>query len=473
MFHTKKSARMRMSLSGRARTALATVIAAGCVYASGATSAQASTPHWIASWGASMVAPTLDPAGVTPTAELGTTVSVPLQFSHMTIRNVINPHYSGTVARIRLSNEFGTQPITFQDAYIGDGAGAHDASIVPGSNVPLTFDGKSSVTIQPGATAESDPANFRVTAFHDVVVSFYLPTATGPATQHTLSQQLSYLALGDQASATSSSGFLVDGLTWYFLDGLDVQSSTPTRGVIALGDSLTDGFIYNTINANHRYPDYLAQRFQANPATQNVSVINEGISGNRLLSDNIGPSIFSRFQTDVLDQPGATDVILEVGINDIADPPFIGLPAQQKSAAQIIAGLERFAALAHSHGLKVYGTTITPAGDLTAPAGPPFETYSLPYVNQQRELVNAWMRSTNVFDGVIDFDKVLAKPTNDNETKPQYMEVDGVHPNDAGYEAMANAVPLSWFTTAPNGSAQRVSRKHRTRRHAHTHKARR
>lgn len=324
---------------------------------------------------------------------------------------------------------------------------AKGAAVVPGSDVPLTFGGKSSTTIPAGQSAYSDPVPLPVKAFENLTVSFYLPTLTGPATQHTIGNQVSYLALGDQSANPSFAAFVPSGISYYFLSDVDVVAAPQARSVIALGDSITDGLM-STINADHRYPDYLAQRLQQNPGTQNVSVINEGVAGQRLLYDNIGPSTLNSLEPNVLSQPGIKSIILEVGINDLANPPFIGIPGRHPepiSAQQVIDGMKLLISRAHARGVKVFATTITPSGDLSRPARGLFPTYSLPDVVAKRLAVNQFIRTSGAADAVIDFDAAVRDPASPNSLRPDLASADNLHPNDAGYKVLADTVNLSLF----------------------------
>ncbi len=400
----------------------------------GATYVHASddSSSWVGAWGASPIQP------LGPNNTLGT----PLQFVNQTIRSIVNPHLAGQTVRIRISNKFGNQPITFTSVFIGNGVGGGSPAIVPGTNTPLTFSGSSSVTIQPGNRVYSDPAPLRVQPFQDLVISYYTPSLTGPATQHTNAQQLSYVAAGNQASATTGA-YLPDGESWYFLTDVDVTASTNAGSVVTLGNSITDG-LESTINANHRYPDFLAQRLQASGTQSCLSVVNEGIAGNRVLYPNIGPSTVNRLQSDVLSQPNVRAIILEDGINDLADPPFLDpTGTQQVTAQQVYNGLVQIANQAHARGIKVFATTLTPSGDLADPARPPFTTYSTPQVEAKRNALNQLIRNNGgVFDGVFDFELAVANPANHNEFNPIYANVDNFHPNDLGYQQLANTVNL-------------------------------
>ena len=430
-----------------------------------------SDQDWIGTWEATPL----------PAPGLKNTLGVPLAFVDQTLRMIVQPHFAGDKVRIKLSNKYGTEPVTFSDAYVGhQGSGANElpgdlpaslahlpgqlvgqlvgaptlagavqgAGVVPGSNVPLSFDGDRSVTIAPGDSVYSDAADIPVAPGRNLTVSFYVPHLSGLATQHTIGNQVNYVGLGDSSSHTSDLGFVPDGISYYFLSALDVAADADdARTVVALGDSLTDGLM-STVNANHRYPDFLAQRLRDSDDQRDVSVVNEGVAGQRVLFDNIGPSALHSLRDNVIGRPGVKYVILQDGINDLANPPFLGPPGahpERVSAQQLIEGFKQFIALAHEHGIKVYATTITPSGDLSRPARGLFETYSLPEVVKKRLEVNDWIRHSGAADAVIDFDEALRDPNSPNSIKPELASADNLHPNDAGYKVMAETVDLSLF----------------------------
>jgi len=398
---------------------------------------------WVGTWGASPL------SALGPNNTLGT----PARFSDQTIRNIVNTHIGGDTVRVRLSNEFGDRPVTFRSVFIGlvlePGQpnvdvvdAADDASIVPGSNKQLTFGGRGSVTLQPGQSRDSDPVALRVEAFQDLAISFHVPRPTGPATQHTTAMQVNFVAQGDQSRNISGAGFVPSGATWSFLTDVDVRVGEEAGSVVTLGDSITDGLL-STTNVNNRYPDFLAERLQADERYDNLTVENQGISGNRVLRDNIGPSALNRLNSDVLSQPGITDIIVAEGINDLANPPFIGTPDQNADADDVIAGLKEIARRAHEQGVCVYGGTLTPPGNFRDPARPPFTTYSTPEVNAEREEVNEFIRTSDEFDGFFDFDKAVRDPLNPQALADQFANIDNFHPNDAGYKRIADEVDLT------------------------------
>lgn len=294
------------------------------------------------------------------------------------------------------------------------------------------------VEIPPGAEALSDPVQLHIAPLQDLAVSIYLPQATGPATQHALGRQVNYVASGDHSLDANAGAFTTQTRSWYFLDDVDVQATNRDRGtVVAFGDSITDGF-NSTVNANPRWPNDLARRLAALHGTT-MSVVDEGISGNRVLNDSIccGVNALARFDRDVLTQSGVKDVILLEGINDIGFSQLnspLTAPATNVSAAEIIAGYQQLITQAHAAGVEIFGGTLTPfqgAGYYTA-AG-----------EAKREAVNNWIRTSHAFDGVIDFDRAVRDPANPLVFLPAYDSGDHLHPNDAGYQAMAQAINLA------------------------------
>lgn len=437
---------------------------------------QTTTDNWVGSWSA------------TPMTPLGpdNTLGMPLTFGAQTLRQIVRPHLSGETARVRLTNRYGTQPVTFQNAKIAKqvagidnlpaglgvpplptsinnfpgqlvsaatlAAAVQGAAFVPGSSKPLTFGGSTSVTIPAGQDRYSDPVPFPVRALENLVIDFYLPNLTGASTQHTIGNQVNYLALGNVSGVNpalplTSAPFLPNGISYYFLSGVDVIGAPTARSVVTLGDSLTDGLM-STINANNRYPDFLTERLQASSTYKNVSVLNEGVAGQRFLFDNIGPSTLKSLDLNVLSRTDVKYIIVEAGINDLANPPFIGIPGRHPeriSAQQVIAGMQQLINAAHARGIKVYATTITPSGSLTFPARGLFTTYSLPEVVAKRHAVNDWIRSSGAADAVIDFDATIRDPLNPDSLRIPYASVDNLHPNDAGYKLLADSIPLSLF----------------------------
>ncbi|HEY2520205.1 MAG TPA: SGNH/GDSL hydrolase family protein [Streptosporangiaceae bacterium] len=414
-------------------TALAAALAvpATASAAGAATAGHPGAGRWVSTWAAS-------PQPATPPSLTSASDFSSAGFSDQTIRNVVWTSAAGRSARIRLSNVFGTQPVTFRQVDLGRSAGG--AAVAAGTGHRVTFGGRASVTIRPGAEVVSDPVALSVPAETSLAVSLYTATATGPATYHSDAQQVNYVSAGDQAGSDAATAFTTTSQSWYFLDDVDVQATPASpAGVVAFGDSITDGY-QSTVGANTRWPNDLARRFLA--AGQNRAVADEGISGNRVLNDSacFGVNAQSRFFRDVAARSGARYVIMLEGINDIgfSQTPDSGcsVPNTDVSAAQIIAGYRHIIAAAHAAGLKIFGATLTPFQGAA---------YYSTAGEAKREAVNQWIRTSHGFDGVIDFDRAVRDPASPEQILAAYDSGDHLHPNDAGYQAMANAINLALF----------------------------
>jgi lysophospholipase L1-like esterase len=363
-------------------------------------------------------------------------------FGDQTVRNIIFTSAGGDTARVQLTNTFGTRPLAVGDVTVAlAGTGA---SVVPGTVHQVTFGGSSSIKIPIGAQVLSDPVRMRVPALADLAVSVYLPHATGPATNHSDAQQVNWVAAGDHAADQDAGAFTTQVQSWYFVDDVTVAADRAFGTLVTFGDSITDG-LNSTVGANARWPNDLARRLDAlHHAT--LSVADEGISGNRVLTNSecCGVNALARLQRDVLGQTGVRDVILLEGINDfgfsVLPPNPAYNPTTNVTAQQVIAGYQQIISYAHAQGLKIFGATLTPfkgAGYYSA-AG-----------EKKREAVNTWIRTSGAFDGVIDFDKVVRDPSDPLMMNPAFDSGDHLHPNDAGYQAMANAINLQMLFQHP------------------------
>ena len=232
-------------------------------------------------------------------------------------------------------------------------------------------------------------------------------------------------------------------LAWFWLAGVEVSASRQTGAIVTLGESITDG-TQSTADANNRWPDQLARRLIAQPGNQTMGVLNEGLAGSRLLHDSLGPNGLARFDRDVLSQTGVTHVIVQMGDNDI----FTLNPAEEVTVDQIIQGHKQLIERAHAQGLKIYGCTLTPVEGFLLP-GTPFPVFS-PSNEIKRQAVNAWIRTSGAYDGVIDFDRVLRDPNSPARILALYDSGDHGHPTDAGYKAMADAIDLKLFKNGDN-----------------------
>ncbi|HEU4988506.1 MAG TPA: SGNH/GDSL hydrolase family protein [Gemmatimonadaceae bacterium] len=384
-------------------------------------------PHWIATW-----SPSQSSAGARPAA--GHPDPVPT-YANRTLREIVHTTIGGDSVRIRISNEYGDRPLRIGRAAIA--LRATDAAIRAGSSRALSFGGRAWVTIGPGATVTSDPIAFAVPSLADVAVSLFLPDSARTETRHLLGLQTNYVS-GPGDFVDSAAFTAADSVQqWIFLTGVDVVNPDAQGAIVAFGNSITDG-CHSTADANRRWPDDLARRLLTTRGAPELAVVNAGISGNRVLNPGAGPSALARFDRDVLMQPGARYVIVLEGINDIGHANYSKDPADSVSAADVIFGLQQLARRAHDRGLVVYGATLTP---FEAPE--PYAYYSAAS-EAKRDSVNTWIRTGGAFDGVIDFDAITRDPGRRTRFLPAY-DGDHLHPNDAGYAAMAQGIDLGLF----------------------------
>jgi len=379
--------------------------------------------HWVGTWA---------------TAPVSQAPSAANQINNQTLRQIVHTSVGGEQVRVKVSNAFGTGPLVIGAANVA----LRDAgeAIVPGSGGPLTFSGLSSFTIPPGAHALSDPVNLDVPALGDLAIDLYLPgdtsATTSPLTTHSVGLQTNYLSPAGNFAGVTVLPVAATRMSWFFLTGVEVTASKQTGAIAAFGDSITDG-VASTPDTNNRWPNQLASRLMAQHGNHKMGVLDLGISGNRVLHDFVGPNAQARFDRDVLTQTGVTHVIVLEGINDIGFSGF--LPAEAVTADEIIAGHQQLIERAHARGLKIYGATLTPF------AGTIFPGYFTPAGEVKRQAVNAWIRTSGEYDAVIDFDLITRDPNNPTFLLPAYDSGDGLHPSDAGYVAMGNAIDLKLF----------------------------
>ncbi len=346
-------------------------------------------------------------------------------YPNFSIRNIVHTSAGGREVRVRLSNAFGRAPVLFGRVTVAVAAGPDTPQAVPGTMRTLTFGGDGEVTVPPGADIVSDGAALTVPRDGDLLVTTYTPTPSGPVTYHPLAVQNSYFTRnGDKAADESASAFPEKTAVWHYVSGVDVRGPGLRGSVVAIGDSITDG-ANSTWGANLRWPDQLADKIN-----RDTGVLNAGISGNRLLLDggNYGVNALARLDRDVLAQSGARTAIVFEGINDIQQTPH------QADPGKIISALKQIATRAHDRGLRVLGATITPWKG--------WGSYT-PQLEETRQAVNRFIRTSRLFDGHIDFDAVIRDPADPQRMKPEYDSGDHLHPGDKGFTAMADAVPLS------------------------------
>ncbi|MEJ2427440.1 MAG: SGNH/GDSL hydrolase family protein [Deltaproteobacteria bacterium] len=380
----------------------------------------ATNQHWVGTWATS-------PQFVRPR---DTPVIFPAQ---TTIRQIVHTSVDGKVLRVRLSNEFGEETLVIGAARVALSAG--DDSIVPGTSRQLTFDGETSVMLAYGAPAVSDPVLLKVPPLSDLAISIYLPDETTSITLHRVGLQTTYVvpAGGDFTGDVSLPSPTDEYLNYFFLGGVEVVAEKSSAAVVALGDSITDG-TRSTPNTNSRWPNFLAERLQDDHSLRDIGVLDEGISGNRIYSGEAGVPTLTRFDRDVLSKPEVKFMILLIGINDIGNSargtgPFV-------TPGDIIAGYRQIIARSHEHDIKVYGATLTPIKG---------SGYDNPPAEDDRQAVNAWIRTSGEFDAVIDFDRATRNPADPAQFLPEYDSGDHLHPNDVGYKAMADAIDLKLF----------------------------
>ncbi len=377
-----------------------------------------------------VVAPatTQAPAGGTGTPFRVTTLA------NQTVRMVLRTSIGGNRVRVRLSNAFGSAPVVVGSAHIARRASG--ASIVADSDRPLTFGGRASFTMMPGVVVVSDPVALDVPVLGDLAVSLFFPNDTGNPTTHSTGLRPTYVST--EGDFTSRPDFALAGTTqqYYWLSSVEVSAPARTSAIVAFGDSITDG-ARSTPDTNNSWPALLAARLAANKATANFAVVNEGIGGNRLLTDATGlagVSALARFDRDVLSHPGVQWLMILEGINDIGTiATTTGPPV---TSDELIWVLQQVIARAHARGIKVVGCTLTPYEGAV---------YARDNGEAVRDAVNRWIRTSGAFDAVVDFEAATRDPGSPKKLRAEFDPGDHLHPNDAGYKAMAEAIDLSIF----------------------------
>lgn len=357
---------------------------------------------------------------------------------NQTLRQIAHVSLGGDRVRVHISNLFGTAPLTIGSARVA--IQDTGASIVRHTDREITFSRGHSVVVPPGQEVVSDAVALEVPKASNLAISLFVPRATVPSTWHEMSQQTTYVSpAGDYTGATTIAA-QTTLTSYYWLSGVDVEAAQNVFSVVAFGDSITDG-MGSTVDANHRWPDYLSARLNGGRGVGDgrAGVLNQGISGDRVNFDIVGPSARNRFDRDALDQPGVKYVVSMIGINDFGIAAVLGISNQVETADDVISGLKELISRAHARGLPIYGGTLTPF------EGTIFPGYFTPENEVKRQAVNAWIRTSAGFDAVLDFDALLQDPANPTRLLPAYDSGDHLHPSDAGYQVMANAFDLSLF----------------------------
>ncbi len=403
---------------------------------------QAQDVHWVATWGTSplLALESLPdwiqppPADSLPADPPPSPIPpVPAELNDQTVRMVVRTSIGGDGLRLQFSNAQGLDPVILGAVHIARHSG--NGAIEPGSDRAVTFSGKPSVTLRPGALVISDPVDLATAALEELAVSVYLPLPTATATRHELGLNTTYIVPGN-AVANAGLPSNNSNRSYFWLTGIETAAPTNSATIVAFGDSITDGYA-TTADSHRAWPALLAKRLQDNPATARFGVINMGISGNRVLRPNIGASALTRFDRDVLARSGVAWIILLEGINDITWSALPGAPvSEQASADAIIEGLSQLVDRAHAHGINVMGATLTPMEGLWL-------------YNEQteamRQAVNEWIRTSGKYDAVVDFNAATRDPQQPTQLHPAQDSGDHIHPNDAGNAAMVDAIDITDF----------------------------
>lgn len=386
-------------------------------------------------------------------------------FRNQTLRLIVHVTAAGKKVRVKISNTFGDKPLRIGGAHIARRAAGAD--IDAASDRALRFQKKESATVAARSMVVSDAVELDVPALSDLAISLFFPQATEATTSHILAKQTNYVS-PETGDATAAAKFPVAKTisSWPFLTGVDIDASSRGAAIVVLGSSLTDGD-GSTTDANRRWPDVLAERLQ-NDTSRNkeLGILNEGIIGNRLLTDSdsprqaggpaplgavfaqLGPALgqsgIVRFDRDVLGQAGVRYAVLALGVNDILFPGSFIPATEGLSAQSLISGNRQLIARAHKKGIRVIGTTIPPFEHAIFP-NPFYDRFYSPEMEHVRQEINAWIRGSGEFDGVIDFDQAVRDPSHPTQILPSYDSGDHLHVNDAGNVAQGNAIPLALF----------------------------
>jgi lysophospholipase L1-like esterase len=406
---------------------LALLLAASLPAAPAHAQATANTQVWIGTWAASQQIP--EPQNSLLLDDL----------RDVTLRQIVRISVGGVTLRVHLSNAFGTDPLHFTSVHIARPLSPASAAIDPASDKPLTFGGSTDVTVPAGTEYISDPIDYSVPPIANLAITFHLDVPPTRETGHPGSRSTSYYLHGDFVSAANlPAAKHIDH--WYQLSGIDVLAPPGAASIVALGDSITDGHA-TTTNGNDRWTDVLAERLQASPSTHAIGVLNQGIGGNHLLTDGLGPNVLARFDRDVIAQPGVRWLIVFEAVNDLGGLTRLGEISPAEHAAfvtRILAAWQQIIDRAHAHGIEVIGATITPfvGSDYYHPGSA---------TEADRQTINAWILASGHFDAVLDFDKVVRDPAHPDRMIPADDCGDHLHPGPAGYRAIGESIPLTLF----------------------------
>lgn len=442
---------------------LAAVLAIALVFAIGivgpTSRAQSSTERWVGTWATALVgrpqtppmpgppgpAPFMRSACPAPAAPANPPVAPPagvtfapppfVHFTNQTLRQIIRASVGGSRVRVVLSNTFGNAPLTIGAAHIA--LRDKEDGIHAANGRPLTFNGRNTITIPANAIAYSDPVALAVPPLADLAVDLYLPGTTNtsaPLAMHGSAFQTSYISQTGNHAGSAKLPAVATTRNWFVLSRIEVDAPDAAAVIVAFGDSITDGAA-STPDTNSRWPDVLARRLLSSPTPMKVSVLNAGIGGNRVLSEGAygaGANALARFEVDALSQTGVTHVIVMEGINDIGNARQNPTP----TAEDLIAAHKQLIVRAHAKGVKILGATLTPFWG----AG-----YYTEVGEAKRQALNDWIRTGKAYDGVVDFDKATRDPSDPKKMLAAYDSCDHLHPSDAGYKAMGEAIDLGLF----------------------------
>ncbi|HTG39539.1 SGNH/GDSL hydrolase family protein [Sphingomonas sp.] len=353
------------------------------------------------------------------------------------LRQVARMSTGGKRVRVRISNAFGTKPLEVRGASIARPVRNDGHAVTPDSLVPLRFAGQPGTRVPAGADWLSDPVAMPVAAFDDLAVTLHVAGEPGEQTSHPGSRATSWLAKGDATRAATLTGAQPTE-HWFLLSGIEVEACPARGAVVVLGDSITDGR-GSTTNGNDRWTDVLARRLQADPRTRGMSVLNQGIGGNNILVDGLGPNAIARLDRDVLALPRVTDLIVLEGVNDLGGLSRTEGATQadyQALVGRLTAAFSQIIERAQARGIRIHGATVMPFGAS--------EYYhATPDAEAARRAINDWIRTPGRFDSVIDMDRATADPARPDRLDKRYDEGDGLHTSPAGFRRMAEEVDLT------------------------------